>query len=48
MKKHTIIGARTISEIITNADYLMYEYLYMGIDIALCHHEKYDGSGYHK
>jgi HD-GYP domain-containing protein (c-di-GMP phosphodiesterase class II) len=45
MKKHTVIGAKTIGMVIS-ANNLMYEYLYMAMDIALCHHEKYDGSGY--
>lgn len=45
MKNHTIIGAKTISKVV-NAKNIMDEYLYMAIDIALCHHEKYDGSGY--
>jgi HD-GYP domain-containing protein (c-di-GMP phosphodiesterase class II) len=45
IKKHTFIGAKAISEVIkTNT--LNHEYLYMAVDIALCHHEKYDGSGY--
>ncbi|HEY5524993.1 MAG TPA: HD domain-containing phosphohydrolase [Clostridium sp.] len=45
IKKHTIIGAKTISKVISINEYIN-EYLYMAIDIALCHHEKYDGSGY--
>lgn len=45
IKKHTIIGARAIINVI-NANEYIHDYLYMAIDIALCHHEKYDGSGY--
>jgi len=45
MKKHTIIGAKAISKVISSND-LSHEYLYMAVDISLCHHEKYDGSGY--
>jgi HD-GYP domain-containing protein (c-di-GMP phosphodiesterase class II) len=45
MKKHTIIGADAISKVISSND-LSHEYLYMAVDISLCHHEKYDGSGY--
>ena len=45
IKKHTIIGAKTISKVISVSEYTN-EYLYMAIDIALGHHEKYDGSGY--
>lgn len=44
MKMHTIIGARTICKVISVND-LINEYLFMSIDIALYHHEKYDGSG---
>lgn len=45
MKRHTIIGAKTISNVISSND-IKNEYLYMAVDISLCHHEKYDGSGY--
>lgn len=45
IKKHTTIGAKTISKVISVNEYTN-EYLYMAIDIALGHHEKYDGSGY--
>ncbi|MDP4144047.1 MAG: HD domain-containing protein [Bacillota bacterium] len=45
IKKHTVIGARAISNVIKANEYI-HDYLYMAIDIALCHHEKYDGSGY--
>jgi cyclic di-GMP phosphodiesterase len=44
MEKHTLIGGETLLSIRNNfgAD----EFLDMGIEIALQHHEKYDGSGY--
>lgn len=45
IKKHAVIGAKTISKVIRVNEYTN-EYLYMAIDIALGHHEKYDGSGY--
>jgi len=45
MKKHTVIGARTIIKVI-NVNDSINGYLFMAIDIALSHHEKYDGSGY--
>lgn len=45
MKKHTIMGARTICKVISVND-LENGYLFMAIDIALYHHEKYDDSGY--
>jgi HD-GYP domain-containing protein (c-di-GMP phosphodiesterase class II) len=45
MKKHTRIGAKTINDII-NSQSVNKGYLLMGRDIALYHHEKYDGSGY--
>jgi len=45
IKKHTITGAKAISKVIGVNEYTN-EYLYMAIDIALGHHEKYDGSGY--
>ncbi|NLE01107.1 MAG: response regulator [Fibrobacter sp.] len=44
MKKHTLIGFTTLNaatEKYPNADYLK-----MSADIALYHHEKFDGSGY--
>jgi len=45
IKKHTVIGAETIEKVI-NADISANTYLYMAKDIALCHHEKYNGTGY--
>lgn len=45
IKQHTIIGARTIYEIVKSTNFVK-DYLAMAINIALHHHEKYDGSGY--
>lgn len=45
MKKHTIIGARTITQIIGEQK-ISRGYLLMARDIILHHHEKYNGSGY--
>jgi putative two-component system response regulator len=45
MKEHTLIGAQTIEKIIgTQTIYI--GYLPMAREIALYHHEKYDGTGY--
>lgn len=44
MKQHTLIGARTLDAVVqTNPDA---NYLSMARDIALTHHERFDGSGY--
>jgi putative two-component system response regulator len=44
MKTHTVIGARTLGELVdANPEA---KYLRMARDIAWTHHEKYDGSGY--
>jgi len=45
MKEHTIIGTRAISKVVSVND-LLNRYLFMAMDIALFHHEKYDGTGY--
>jgi HD-GYP domain-containing protein (c-di-GMP phosphodiesterase class II) len=45
VKKHSIIGAQTIDKII-NCKEIYKGYLLMAKDIAMYHHEKYDGSGY--
>jgi len=45
MKKHTIIGAQAIDNIIKRRN-ISRSYLNMGKEIALHHHEKFDGSGY--
>lgn len=44
IKEHTIIGARMLENIIEDSEYN--EYLNMGRDMALSHHERYDGKGY--
>lgn len=44
IKEHTIIGARMLENIIEDSEYN--EYLNMGKDMALSHHERYDGKGY--
>ncbi|MCP5004558.1 MAG: response regulator [Planctomycetes bacterium] len=44
MKKHTLIGFNTINE--SSKKYSKADYLKMSAEIALSHHEKFDGSGY--
>jgi len=44
MKTHTTIGAATIDEVMAQIPHP--GFLTMGRDIALAHHEKWDGSGY--
>lgn len=44
MKKHAEIGANTLREV--QKKYPANRFLKMGIDIAQCHHEKWDGTGY--
>jgi putative two-component system response regulator len=44
MRSHTLIGARTIDAAL--ARYPNAKFLQMARDIAISHHEKYDGSGY--
>ncbi|MEZ6015289.1 MAG: HD domain-containing phosphohydrolase [Planctomycetota bacterium] len=44
MKTHTTIGAATIEEVMAQTPHP--GFLVMGRDIALAHHEKWDGSGY--
>ena len=44
MKRHTEIGAQTLRDVIrVNHEQ---SFLQMSLDIAWCHHEKWDGSGY--
>lgn len=43
MKTHTVQGARLLSEISQLKDFGAYQYAY---DIALYHHERWDGGGY--
>jgi putative two-component system response regulator len=44
MKTHSEIGAETLREV--RKKYVSNAFVNMGIDIALSHHEKWDGSGY--
>ncbi len=44
MKTHAEIGAETLRSVIRVES--APSYLEMGLDITLCHHEKWDGSGY--
>lgn len=44
MKRHTTIGAETLQAALD--EYPSVKYLRMARDIALTHHEKYDGTGY--
>lgn len=43
-KTHTILGANTLKEIFSNNEHS--DFIKMSIDIALYHHEHWDGSGY--
>jgi len=45
MKQHTTIGAETLRNII-KACSSRSSFLEMGLEIAWCHHEKWDGNGY--
>lgn len=44
MKQHVIIGYETLEGI--QQQYKMNAFIRLGIEITLCHHEKWDGSGY--
>ena len=44
LQSHTILGANTLKDIYHMNEYN--EYLKMAMDIALYHHEKWDGTGY--
>lgn len=44
VKTHARIGAETLREV--RRKYVSNEFVNMGVDIALSHHEKWDGSGY--
>jgi len=49
MRTHTTLGAEAIQRAIANeADQSAFEFLHVAIQIALFHHEKWDGSGYPK
>lgn len=44
LRSHTIIGAKILEDIQTSGDFN--DFLTMSIEIALSHHERWDGSGY--
>lgn len=44
MKRHTLIGARALETTAAHQD--SGGFLNMAVDIARCHHERFDGSGY--
>jgi putative two-component system response regulator len=44
MKQHTTLGAQTLEAVQTR--YPRNEFLRVGIEIARCHHERWDGKGY--
>jgi putative two-component system response regulator len=44
MKLHTTLGAHTLEAVRTR--YPRNEFLRLGIEIARCHHERWDGNGY--
>ena len=44
MKKHTVIGAETLKTVLEK--FPGNHFIRLGINIALSHHEKWDGSGY--
>lgn len=46
MKKHTVIGADVIKNYQMNLEKYNYEFMQMGYEIALYHHEKWNGKGY--
>lgn len=46
MKQHTLIGAETLASVVTEGNRC--RFLQMGREIALCHHERWDGLGYPK
>lgn len=44
IKRHTVEGGRIVREIL--GDGVDKEYIQMAIDVASCHHERWDGNGY--
>jgi len=46
MKKHTIIGSEVLKKASNNLLRNGKNFFDIGIEIALCHHEKYNGTGY--
>jgi putative two-component system response regulator len=46
MKLHTVYGAKALKQIQGNTNKESLDFLIVGTEIAECHHEKWDGSGY--
>jgi response regulator RpfG family c-di-GMP phosphodiesterase len=46
MKNHTIIGGKTLEDAERQLKYRTKSFLSMGKNIAYCHHERWDGTGY--
>ncbi|MCG8472474.1 MAG: response regulator [Desulfobacterales bacterium] len=46
MQEHTLLGAKALGDVVEDA--LEVGFLKMARDIILCHHERFDGSGYPK
>ncbi len=44
IKQHTVIGAKTLREV--HEKHPFNSFIQLGIEVAECHHEKWDGSGY--
>lgn len=44
IRKHTTIGAKLLQDLHVNSDYN--DFISTAVDIAKCHHENWDGSGY--
>lgn len=44
MKKHTIIGAKVLDKMMRNTP--IYKYLGLAKEVAISHHERFDGKGY--
>jgi putative two-component system response regulator len=44
MKMHTILGARTLEQVVTNSN--CGDFLAMAVAVAQSHHERFDGTGY--
>ncbi len=44
MRRHTIIGGDTLKSLVDQGEH--HGFLRMGMEIAYCHHEKWDGTGY--